>query len=145
MTNTYRAVKCPCGHPNCRSGNLSPVTYGQGAMLMVEAEEIAKKLNAYPKLVETIQLANAMIFSVGAPLGSERYFLLRELFTSTLSALGHPATINGAVNKQGAEILAFLQRVSLFSAFEVPDEDSVAGLRRDAADLYAKLIGGDAL
>lgn len=48
---TYTAVKCPCGQSGCRSGNLHPVTYGQGTMQMEEATEIARKLNAYPKLL----------------------------------------------------------------------------------------------
>lgn len=82
---TYTAEKCPCGHPSCRAGNLRPVTYGQGVMQMEEAEDLARKLNAYPKM------------------------------------------------------LAFVQQVSLFSAFEVPSEDEVAGLRVDAHRLLEEI------
>lgn len=52
---TYRADKCPCGQAGCSSGNLTPVTYGQGVMQMAEAEDLARKLNAYPKLIAALK------------------------------------------------------------------------------------------
>lgn len=43
----YEAVPCPCGQKGCRSGNLRPVTHGQGVMELTTAQELAAKLNAY--------------------------------------------------------------------------------------------------
>lgn len=51
----YAAEKCPCGHRSCHSGNLRPVTFGQGVMRMEDAEDLARKLNAYAKLVDFVQ------------------------------------------------------------------------------------------
>jgi hypothetical protein len=50
----YRAERCPCGFPGCRSGNVRPLTYGQGVMQMEEAQDVAQRLNAYPKLVAAL-------------------------------------------------------------------------------------------
>lgn len=43
--------KCPCGHPTCTSGNLQPITYGQGVMPISEAEEIARRCNLFPRML----------------------------------------------------------------------------------------------
>lgn len=53
-----RASKCPCGHPKCSSGNISPVTYGQGVMTMEDAQEIAKRANLFPRMLLALKKAN---------------------------------------------------------------------------------------
>lgn len=53
----FYAEKCPCGDPICTSGNLRPLTYGQGVMKMHEAEDAAAKLNDYARL----QLENSRL------------------------------------------------------------------------------------
>lgn len=138
---TYTAVKCPCGMSGCRSGNLRPVTHGQGVMQMEEAEDLARMLNAYPKLLAfTIRVNNFSTLGI-----TDEYALAtlrREAATLYADVLlGEKPPLSDALSER-TEILAFVQRVSLFSAFDVPDEDSVAGLRQEADALFEKLTKG---
>ena len=46
MTETYRATKCPCGHPGCRHWHVWPVAAVQGVgFTQKQAEVIVGLLN----------------------------------------------------------------------------------------------------
>lgn len=58
------ATKCPCNHPTCKAGNLSPITFAQGVMSLQEAQELAYRANAFPDLVALVATASALLADV---------------------------------------------------------------------------------
>jgi len=66
-------VKCQCGAPVCNTYGFEEGMFYQGCGFRKEvAEEIARRYNALPKV-------NDIIYAVGAPLGSDNYFKIRNL------------------------------------------------------------------